>query len=88
MEKRRSLENKEGTETEKLRKERIALEVELQEVEARLFEKEQRLTELKVKEGKIEMFRSRPQGYGVQCASRFSFLSFTHFQSSERLFFF
>ena len=38
----------------KLRKERIALEVKLREVEARLSEKEQRLTEeLEVKEGRL-----------------------------------
>ena len=69
VDKWQSLENKEGTETEKLRKERIALEVKLREVEARLSEKEQRLTEeLKVKEEKVMKFRARLQEYVVRSA--------------------
>ena len=74
VDKWQSLENKEGTETEKLRKERIALEVKLREVEARLSEKEQRLTEeLKVEEGKIERFRARLRDFAVRSA--FPYLS-------------
>lgn len=62
-----SLENKESMETEKLRKERITLEVRLQELEARLSEREQQLEgDIKLKELKIERFRSRLHDYVVR----------------------
>ena len=67
VDKWKNLENKEGTETEKLRKERISLEVNLREVESRFSEREQQLTEeLELKEAKIEKFRSRLQDYVVR----------------------
>ena len=72
MDKWQSLENKEGTETEKLRKERIALEVKLREVENRLSEREQHLgEELEHKDAKIEKFRARLRDYVV----RFNFVT-------------
>ena len=71
MDKWQSLENKEGTETEKLRKERITLEVKLRELEGRHSEREQHLTEeLNLKEAKIERFRARLQDYVVRPAFR------------------
>ena len=67
MDKWQNLENKEGTEIEKLRKERINLEVKLREVETRLLEREQQLSEeLELKEAKIEKFRSRLRDYVVR----------------------
>jgi len=67
VDKWQSLENKEGTETEKLRKERIALEVKLREVEARLSEREQHIAEeLEVKDAKMEKFRARLRDYVVR----------------------
>jgi len=67
VDKWQNLENKEGTEIEKLRKERIALEVKLREVETRLSEKEQNLAEeLELKEAKIDKFRSRLRDYVVR----------------------
>ena len=57
-------------ETEKLRKERIALEVKLREVKVRLSKKEEHLTEeLEIKEGKVERFRARIQDYDVRSGS-------------------
>ena len=71
VEKWQGLENKEGTETEKLRKQRIDLEVRLRELEARLSEKEQSITEeMKLKEAKIERFRTRLQEYVVRFSSQ------------------
>ena len=67
VDKWQNLENKEGAETEKLRKERIALEVKFREVETRHTEKEQQLTEeLGLKEAKIEKFRGRLRDYVVR----------------------
>ena len=82
VDKWQNLENKEGAETEKLRKERIALEVRFREVESRLSEREQHFTEeLELKEAKIDKFRARLQDYVV----RF-FFSRSHRPSSECLF--
>ena len=62
-----SLENKEGMETEKLRKERIALEVEFRELEVRLSEREHdHAEEVKLKNAKVEKFRARLQEYVVR----------------------
>ena len=67
MDKWQSLENKEGTETEKLRKERITLEVKLREVETRHSEREQHLSEeLELKDAKVEKFRDRLRDYVVR----------------------
>ena len=67
MDKWQSLENKAGTETEKLRKERIALEVKLREVETRLSEREQHLAEeMELKDAKVERFRARLRDYVVR----------------------
>lgn len=67
VDKWKNLENKEGTETEKLRKERITLEVKLRELESRLSEREQHLEdEIKSKAAKVERFRSRLQDYVVR----------------------
>ena len=67
VDKWQNLENKEGAETEKLRKERIALEVKFREVEARLSEREQHLTEeLELKNAKVDKFRARLQDYVVR----------------------
>ena len=67
VDKWQNLENKEGAETEKLRKERIALEVRFREVESRLSEREQHFTEeLELKEAKIDKFRARLQDYVVR----------------------
>ena len=67
VDKWQSLENKEGTEIEKLRKERITLEVKLREVETRLSESEQHhAEELGLKEARVEKFRARLQDYVVR----------------------
>lgn len=67
MDKVRSLENKEGTETESLKNEAVALEAKLRELESRLSERERDLTEdLKLKDAKIERFRSRLHDYVVR----------------------
>ena len=67
VDKWQNLENKEGAETEKLRKERIALEVKFREVETRLSEREQSLTEeLELKEAKVVKFRMRLVDYVVR----------------------
>ena len=72
VDKWQNLENKEGTEIEKLRKERIALEVRLREVETQLSEREQNLAEeLEHKDAKIEKFRARLRDYVV----RFNFIT-------------
>jgi len=71
VDKWQNLENKEGAETEKLRKERIALEVKFREVETRHSEKEQQFTEeLDLKEAKIEKFRVRLRDYVVRSGCR------------------
>ena len=80
MDKWQSLENKEGTEIEKLRKERITLEVKLREVETRVSESEQHhAEELGFKEARVEEFRARLQDYVV----RFNFCP--HLPSSLEL---
>ena len=67
VDKWQNLENKEGAETEKLRKERITLEVKLREVETRLSEREQHITEeLELKQAKIDKFRTRLRDYVVR----------------------
>lgn len=66
VDKWQGLEIKEGTEIERLRKERITLEVQLRELESRLSEREQHYTEeLKIKEVKVDKFRSRLRDYVV-----------------------
>lgn len=71
MDKWQSLGNKEGTETERLRKERITLEVKFRELESRLSESEHHLAEeVKFRDVKLERFRSRLHEYVV----RFQFL--------------
>lgn len=62
-----NLGNKEGAETEKLRKERITFEVKFQEMETRNSE----LTEeMELREAKIEKFRVRLRDYVVRFGSR------------------
>lgn len=70
VDKWQNLENKEGAETEKLRKERIALEVKFREVETQHTEREQQLTEeLELKDAKMEKFRVRLRDYVVRFGS-------------------
>jgi len=84
VDKWQNLEHKEGAETEKLRKERIALEVKFREVEARHSEREQHLTEeLELKEAKIEKFRVRLRDYVVRSIFAPVFL---HYPNSDRFF--
>ena len=67
VDKWQSLGNRDGAEIEKTRKERIALEVKLREVETRLSEREEHLTEeLQLKDAKMEKFRARLKDYVVR----------------------
>jgi hypothetical protein len=67
VDKWQSLENKGGTETEKLRKERIALEIRLREVETRPSERGRHLTDgLEFRDAKIEKLCARLRDYVVR----------------------
>ena len=67
VDKWQSLGNRDGAEIEKSRKDRIDLEVKLREVETRLSEREQYLTEeSELKDMKMEKFRARLKDYVVR----------------------